>query len=244
MTLKFQHGATAGKHPSDGERTKLSARILLCGAFALMIVLTVAGFSLYWAGELSVEVFVETIRSWGMWGILGSVALMMIHSFIPFPAELLACANGMIYGAVWGTAITWTGAMLGAVPAFGLARRLGRPFVERMVAMRDWRVLDDWAAKNGWQVILIGRFIPVIAFNLINYAAGLTTMRWWTFTWVTGLGILPLTVLMVCLGDQMHYLGWVEWLLIGFVAIALWLALQVFRRARIKRLSPIRERDN
>jgi len=227
MTLKFQHGATAGKHPSDGERTKLSARILLCGAFALMIVLTVAGFSLYWAGELSVEVFVETIRSWGMWGILGSVALMMIHSFIPFPAELLACANGMIYGAVWGTAITWTGAMLGAVPAFGLARRLGRPFVERMVAMRDWRVLDDWAAKNGWQVILIGRFIPVIAFNLINYAAGLTRLTLWQFTWTTGVGILPMTVLMVVMGDNIQSLGWESWLLLLIGGLFLWV---VFRR--------------
>ena len=41
----------------------------------------------------------------------------------------------------------------------------------------------------------------MISFNLINYAAGLTAVSWWTFTWATGIGILPLTFLMVAIGD-------------------------------------------
>ena len=41
----------------------------------------------------------------------------------------------------------------------------------------------------------------MISFNLINYAAGLTAISWWTFSWATGLGILPLTFLMVAGGD-------------------------------------------
>ena len=54
---------------------------------------------------------------------------MVLHSFVPFPAEVVAMANGMLYGPLWGTLITWVGAMLGAYLAFGLARWLGRPFV-------------------------------------------------------------------------------------------------------------------
>ena len=122
------------------------------------------------------------ILSWGVWGVFGSICLMILHSFVPFPAEFVAFANGMTYGPLWGTAITWSGAMLGAWIAFGLARKFGRPFVERMVAKRHWHHLDDWAAKEGWQVVLVARFIPVIAFNLINYAAGLTRLTWWQFT--------------------------------------------------------------
>ncbi len=44
--------------------------------------------------------------------------------------------------------------------------------------------------------LLILRLIPIIAFNLINYAVGLARISWWTFTWTTGLGILPMTLLM------------------------------------------------
>jgi uncharacterized membrane protein YdjX (TVP38/TMEM64 family) len=143
--------------------------LIVAGA---VVVLVGAVLAFEWSGDFSTAGLEDTIRSLGAWGVLASIALMIVHSFVPFPAEFVALANGMVYGPLWGTVITWVGAMLGASIAFWLARRLGRPFVERMVSRNDWRVLDDWAAVNGWQVVLISRFIPVIAFNLINYAAG------------------------------------------------------------------------
>ncbi len=160
---------------------------------------------------------------------------MIVHSFVPFPAEFLAIANGMVYGPIWGTVITWSGAMMGAFLAFGLARALGRPFVDMMVAKKNWYVLDQWAAARGGHLVLISRFIPVIAFNLINYAAGLTRISWWTFAWATGIGILPLTTLMVVMGDRIETLAWEMWLLLGAGALILWF---VFRH----KFHPPRER--
>jgi uncharacterized membrane protein YdjX (TVP38/TMEM64 family) len=152
---------------------------------------------------LSADQVAARIRSWGGWGIAGSLVLMAAHSFVPFPAELVAIANGMVFGLVLGTAITWTGAMLGAVVAFALARWLGRPFVHAILPARHAAALDRWTARQGAGVLLISRFLPVVSFNLINYAAGLTAVSWWTFLWTTGLGILPLTFLMVLAGNQM-----------------------------------------
>jgi uncharacterized membrane protein YdjX (TVP38/TMEM64 family) len=197
----------------------------------LLVVVTLAtlgaaiAFS-QWGDRISTAAVEETIRAFGPWGVLASIALMVVHSFVPFPAELIAFANGMIYGALWGTVITWVGAMLGASIAFWLARYLGRPFVERMVSRNDWRMLDDWAASNGWQVVLISRFIPVIAFNLINYAAGLTGLSWWHFLWTTAVGILPLTTLMVVMGDNVESLGWESWLALLVGGVALWFVLR------------------
>jgi uncharacterized membrane protein YdjX (TVP38/TMEM64 family) len=52
----------------------------------------------------------------------------------------------------------------------------------------------------------------VIAFNLINYAAALTEISWWTFVWATGVGILPLTVLLAVAGDGMLQMpSWCWW---------------------------------
>jgi uncharacterized membrane protein YdjX (TVP38/TMEM64 family) len=195
-------------------------------AVGILAVLFLAALSLGWDLGISVQDIEDRILSWGSWGIAGSIGLMVLHSFVPFPAEFLALANGMLYGPVWGIAITWTGAMLGAFAAFGLARWLGRPFVARMVARRHWQVLDDWAARQGAGMVLIARFIPVIAFNLINYAAGLTRMSWWTFAWTTGIGILPVTALMVIMGDNIDTLAWQWWLVLLGAALVLWFAVR------------------
>lgn len=160
-------------------------------------------------------------KTWYM-GVLGAIGLMILHSFIPFPAEFIAIANGAIYGKVLGILITWTGAMLGAWLAFGLARTLGRPFVHRMLTIKKAKFIDDWVETHGGRTLLICRLIPVIAFNLINYAAGLTRVSWWTFTWSTAIGILPLTILMVVMGDQMDKFPVQIWFVILFVGLTSW----------------------
>ena len=206
-------------------------RAVLAVLLALAVAAGAAG-GLYLADDMSIAAFAETIRSWGMWGIAGSIGLMVLHSFIPFPAEILAFANGILFGVFWGTVVTWIGAMLGASVAFGLARRFGRPLVERMVTEKHWQTVDRWAGRNGWQAVLVGRFIPVIAFNLINYAAGLTRISWWQFLWTTGVGILPMTLVMVVMGDSMEHFGWKSWAALSAAGVGLWLLLHWIGRRR------------
>jgi uncharacterized membrane protein YdjX (TVP38/TMEM64 family) len=190
--------------------------------------------------ELSVAAVEQEILSWGAWGIVASILLMVLHSFVPFPAEFVAMANGMLYGPIWGTLITWTGAMLGAYLAFGLARGLGRPFVQAVVALRHQRAIDRWAQRQGGGALLFSRFVPVISFNLINYAAGLTAISWWTFTWATGLGILPLTVLMVVMGDGLWSGEGSLWLWLIVAAAAGWL---IWWTAATRRRQPAQQRS-
>ena len=224
--------------------SKMPRRVLLAAGALLAILLAtfaVWGFALGGLTtpvpgfELSASAVEELILSWGIWGVAGSIMLMVLHSFVPFPAEMVAIANGMLYGPIWGTVITWTGAMLGAYLAFGLARWLGRPFVRSMVAQRHHEALDRWAVRQGGGALLLSRFVPVISFNLINYAAGLTAISWWTFTWATGLGILPLTFLMVVMGDRLWSGEAGPWLWLLLAAVAgwlLWWAVAAHRRRR------------
>ena len=213
-------------NPVPTRRLVTSRRVVLLGVILLSASLILVLMAKEWSFGLTVQAFEEAIRSTGAWGVIASIGLMIIHSFVPFPAEFLAVANGMVYGPIWGTVITWTGAMLGAFLAFGLARKLGRPFVEMMVTKKNWHIWDKRAATEGGHLVLISRFIPVIAFNLINYAAGLTRISWWTFTWATGIGILPLTVLMVVMGDRIESMTWETWVLLFAGGLVLWLVLR------------------
>lgn len=185
--------------------------------------LTVAGVTLEHTPAL--------IRSWGAWGALGSIGLMVAHSFLPFPAEVVAIANGIVYGPLWGSVITWVGAMLGASIAFSLGRRLGRPFVHRVLSRHIARQVTEWSDAHGTTTLLAARLVPLIAFNVINYAAALTTISWWTFLWTTALGILPFTILLNVLGARMLTGSpWIWLSLAGLVALA-W---AVIRRSRAR----------
>jgi uncharacterized membrane protein YdjX (TVP38/TMEM64 family) len=159
------------------------------------------------------------IRSWGHWAVAASIGLMVAHSLVPFPAEFVTFANGMLFGPVWGVAITWTGAMLGASLAFALARWFGRPFVDALMNARHRDAVDRWARRQGIGVLLLSRLMPLISFNVINYAAGLTPISWWTFLWTTGLGILPITTLLVVTGDQVWNGSGNAWIYLAAVAV-------------------------
>ncbi len=201
-------------------RAHQSELLLIVAALALLAVGAVLWGTLEFDFAMNVDAAVRQIRAWGMWGVAGSIGLMVAHSFLPFPAEIIACANGILYGAFWGGVITWIGAMLGATLSFGLVRWLGRPFVERMVSARNLQRMTLWPRERDAAVLLTARLIPVIAFNLINYVAALTRISWWTFLWATGLGILPLTVLLSILGEQMLSLPLWAWALLGGLALA------------------------
>ena len=172
--------------------------------------------------SLTTEDFANFIKSLGAMGVAGSIGLMILHSFVPFPAELLTMANGMVYGPLWGVIITWVGAMFGAYAAFGLTRWLGRPFIEKWAPSNYKMKIDAWSQEEGATALLIARLIPVISFNVVNYAAGLTKVSLWTFFWTTGIGILPMTILMVMLGDSVIIIPVWAWFMLAVLIIALW----------------------
>lgn len=169
------------------------------------------------------------IRGYGAWSPACAVLLMVLHSFVPLPAEVIALGNGMVFGPALGVAVTWGGAMLGAILSFALARWLGRPLVRALLPARQWRRLETMPRHAG--MLLLARLVPVISFNLINYAAGLLGIAWWTFLWTTALGILPFTVAMVVLGYHMAEAPVWVWSAVGAAAVGAWLLWRL-RRAR------------
>jgi uncharacterized membrane protein YdjX (TVP38/TMEM64 family) len=221
--------------PVTGSTVSRLGKALAVGGLVLVLSVALLGWlALIDSGPLDLEqisfapeAFVELIRGWGAWGVAGSLALMVLHSFVPFPAECLALANGMVFGLFWGSLITWSGAMLGAWLAFGLARTLGRPFVGRVLPARHRERIDAWSGDHGWSALLAARLVPVIAFNLINYAAGLVRV----------------SVLMVLLGERMATMPAWAWFGLVLFAFVLWRLLHRFQRAATPETESVSEAD-
>jgi uncharacterized membrane protein YdjX (TVP38/TMEM64 family) len=136
----------------------------------------------------------------------------------------------MSFGMVWGTVLTWTGAMIGGLLAFGIARKLGRPFVADMLTPGQLARIDKGAAVTSVSALIGVRLVPVIAFNLVNYGAGLTNVSWWRFTWTTAIGILPLTFLMAMIGDQMREPTFSDWMMLLGAGVAMLVIVHLARR--------------
>ena len=224
---------SSGSHPRPTEggrppaaRTAILALILLLSVIALGLWLVLPGTG----HEFSVEAAEDLIRSWGPWGIAASALLMIACALTPLPAEVVALANGMAYGPYWGTLITWGSAMVGASLAFTLSRAMGRPAVLRWVGPRHREKFDACTRDYGAGALFLARLTLFLPFFLVNFACGLASMRWWTFFWVTGLGILPVCALLVMMGDQIdRLLPWSGVLVL--LAAAPWVWIVAHRRA-------------
>ena len=124
-----------------------------------------------WLGEL------------GAWAYLAAPLVMATVSILPIPAEAPAMANGILFGPILGSIISWCGAMLGAWISYEIALAYGRPIARRMVKPAALKKVDDLAESAGWGGLLLARFIPVVSFTALNWGAGLCGVpRWRSFT--------------------------------------------------------------
>ena len=117
-------------------------------------------------------------------------------------AAVMTLAAGALFGLGWGTVIVSFASSLGATLAFLAARWLlggwvQSRFGDRLVA------LNAGIAKDGGFYLFTLRLVPVLPFFVINLAMGVTTLRTWTFYWVSQLGMLAGTLVYVNAGTQL-----------------------------------------
>jgi uncharacterized membrane protein YdjX (TVP38/TMEM64 family) len=91
-------------------------------------------------------------------------------------------------------------AVLGASAAFLVARYLARAAIERRLAgNRRFAAIDRAVGIQGRKLVFLLRLSPVFPFNLLNYALGLTSVRFVDYV-VASVGMLPGTFLYVYYG--------------------------------------------
>ena len=170
------------------------------------------------------------LRAWGAWTAVASILLMILHSVLPLPAEVITVANALIFGPALGATITWVGAMSGALLAYALARYLGASGTPLPLDPNFRSKIDR--TRNRPMTLLALRLIPAISFNLINYALGLLGVGWWTFLWTTAIGILPMTIAISYYGGAMATAPLWVWIAIAIVLVIASVAAPLFSKRR------------
>jgi len=184
--------------------------ILLLSGIALTIIFVCPELRHFFGGiidlfqSLDIEKIKAYILSFGVLAPLISFFLMVFQAIIaPLPAFLITFANAALFGWVWGAALSWLSAMVGALLCFYIAKFLGRDVVEKLTSKMALESVDAFFEKHGVYAILIARLLPFISFDVVSYAAGLTSMRLRSFLIATGIGQLPATLVYSYAGEML-----------------------------------------
>ncbi len=180
----------------------------------------------------------DYILSYGAWAPVVSAGLMVLQALLAFlPSFILAFANGLAFGVFWGGMLSLSSAALAAAISFGIAHALGRAPVEAMIGKRSLGSADKWFVRYGAYAVFIARLIPIVSFDAISYAAGLTRMSFFKFLLATVVGMTPATFVYSYLGEQAPQ--YMDVLLVVFgLVIATGLAAALIRRARDREKRP------
>lgn len=174
---------------------------------------------IFYLSMLNLESLKQYILSFGIWAPIISFILMILQSVAaPLPAFLITFANAALFGWVKGALLSWTSAMAGAALCFYIARFLGRDTVEKLTSKFAIDSVDVFFNKYGKHTILIARLLPFMSFDLVSYAAGLTSMSFVSFFIATGIGQLPATIIYSYVGDMLT--GGAKLMMMGILTLS------------------------
>jgi uncharacterized membrane protein YdjX (TVP38/TMEM64 family) len=187
--------------------------------------------------SLSVERLTEFLEGLGSAAPLAFIALFVLNTVCCLPTALTGLAGGFLFGAVWGMAYVWTGAMLGASAAFAISRHTGQGWIQRRIARRPLlQAIEQAVSEEGWKIVFLSRLAPGSPFFLLNYLFGLTRIRFLEYFWATAISVIPGSFLLVYLGSIGHQAltGRIrspfEWVLSGIGVVSLGVAAWLIGR--------------
>ena len=167
----------------------------------LLLAVVVAGIALAVANRdaLDAAALERWVEQFGTAGPLVFMLLYAVATVVFLPGSVITLAGGALFGPVWGTLYNLTGATLGAALAFLIARYLAADAVERKAGGRIKRLVDG-VEREGWRFVAFVRLVPLFPFNLLNYALGLTRIRFWHYVIASYLCMLPGAIAYTYLG--------------------------------------------
>ena len=210
---------------------KSKAIILAIGLFC--IIATVIGIAFLSGIDRSqLQLWLQQM---GIWAPVLYILIYSIATICILPSTPLNLTGGAIFGAVWGTVWTSIAAILAAVLAFGFSRTIGRSFVAQKLAGK-WESIDREMQQGGFFYMFAIRLLPLIPYGIVNFAAGLTSIKFRDYFLGTLLGTVPGILPFVMMGAGLTALkqGDVLPLLVGLALTGMLVGTATWYRRRTR----------
>jgi uncharacterized membrane protein YdjX (TVP38/TMEM64 family) len=148
---------------------------------------------------------IKFIRSFGPYAMLVSFLLIVfINTVAVLPNIFILAANGVIFGVVRGTIISWLAESVGVVLSFILMRYLFHDFAQGVIVRSNaLKRIDEFSGHKGFRVMLIARCIPYLPSGLITALGAVSSITLADYIMATFMGKLPSAWIEVTLGHDL-----------------------------------------
>jgi uncharacterized membrane protein YdjX (TVP38/TMEM64 family) len=169
---------------------------------AILVVLLLLGVVLFFHYDLytffiSRRKLVHFVNSFGPLSVVIFIGLQIVQVILaPIPGEVNGFIGGYLYGPYLGTLYSTIGLTIGSWLAFVLARRLGLPFVEKVVSPQVVQKYDYFMEHRGKLITFILFIIPGFPKDALSYIVGLSHMKTTTFLIICTAGRLLGTIML------------------------------------------------
>ena len=183
---------------SPGSGAVLAARSV--SAVILIVALFIAARRLM--PDENLRSYLSLIEASGTTGLLLFFGLYIAACVFMLPGSILTLGAGAVFGVIRGFFLVSASSTAGAAAAFVIARYFARGMVTRQFSNNStFHDVDRAVAEEGWKIVFLSRLSPVLPFNLLNYAFGLTTVPLRDYVISSWIGMMPGTLMYVYLGS-------------------------------------------
>lgn len=167
----------------------------------LLLIILLAGITLAlsYRDQFNAEVLEQWLADSGAAAPIVFMFLYAIATVFFLPGSLLTLLGGALFGPYWGTFYNLTGATIGAMLSFLVARYLASDWVTHKAAGRMKQLING-VEQEGWRFVAFTRLVPLFPFNLLNYALGLTRISFSHYSLATYICMLPGAIAYTYLG--------------------------------------------
>jgi uncharacterized membrane protein YdjX (TVP38/TMEM64 family) len=176
----------------------------------------------------------------GWTGILAFIGIDVLFCLLFLPGNLVAMGAGAVFGVGPGFWLVSAANLIGASLAFQLGRTTARDWVEKKVGGDSrFQAVETAVEREGWKIVALSRFAPILPFSVLNYAFGLTRVSLKDYVLATAVSMLPSNFLHVYLGSLVAgavkgqpWPGWTAPILVSVATVlAFYFINKVMRRA-------------
>jgi uncharacterized membrane protein YdjX (TVP38/TMEM64 family) len=161
----------------------------------------------------------QQVMAYGAWAPLLLAVIQLAQVILAFiPGHVLMIAAGYLYGLSGGFALNLITIVAASQLAFVLARRAGRPLVERLVPPHVMARVEERSGSGDVLLLAIGFLVPILPGDALNLLAGLSGISGQRFLLANLVGRLPAVLLWTLVGSHGIQLSPMVWAVIAAVA--------------------------